>query len=272
MKEITIQKSQNIAIDILKKVADICDTYKLTYSLFYGTLIGAIRHNGYIPWDDDIDIIMPRPDFDKLIQLIKDNRSLIGDLQLFTSENSNYPYMIARVSDPRFMIKVDNEADYGMGVFIDIYPFDGMGKTKREARKIGFKGDLLSSMCFQATRNSFKIAHTTEIKKKFLKYPVYIISKILGVNFLKRQLINLSRQYSYNDSNFVGCVTWLSGGEKDIFKKEWLGEFKLHRFDKYEFYIPVKYDEILKHIYGDYMKLPPKNERIGHHDYKVYAK
>lgn len=272
-KELNIKETQAISLEILKTIADICEEQHLRYYLIYGTLIGAIRHKGYIPWDDDVDIMMPRPDYDKLLEYLYGNIDKYSNLKVFNHNvNKLYPYMITRISDIRYEIEMANEKSYGMGVFIDIYPFDGLGNTEKTAIKYGLKGDRLSSICYQATREHFALETTTSLMRKIIKYPFYLISKMIGKDIIQDKLESLARVKSYDESRYVGCVVWLSGGVKDIFKKEWFDEYVIVPYEKYEFRIPKEYDKILTHIYGDYMKLPSEKDRVGHHNYRVYKK
>ena len=100
-------------------------------------------------------------------------------------------------------------------------------------------------MCYQATRDHFAIETKTSIIRKIIKFPIYAIAKLIGKNYFQKKLQRLAGLKAYDKSKYIGCVVWLSGGE---------------------------YDKVLRHTYGDYMKLPPKEERIGHHYYKVYQK
>ena len=271
--EISIKETQRISLELLNVVANVCEEQHLRYALIYGTLIGAVRHQGYIPWDDDIDIMMPRPDYEKLLQYLKKHIGEYPHIQIFNpDECADYPYMITRISDNRYVIEVDNEKPYGMGVFIDVYPYDGLGNSKKEALKFGLKGDRLSSLCYQATRRRFAIETTTSNVRKILKYPVYLYAKLRGKEVFQRKLDKLAGIKEYDESNYVGCVVWLSWGEKDIFPRKWFEETILVNFDKYKFRIPKEYDALLRYEYGDYMKLPPEKERVGHHNYKVYKK
>ena len=268
-----IKEIQVVSLEILKTITDICEAQNLRYFLIYGTLIGAVRHKGYIPWDDDVDIMMPRPDYDKLLAYLYRNMDKYSNLEVFNHNiNKLYPYMITRISDIRYEIEMENEKSYGMGVFIDIYPFDGLGNTEKEAIKYGLKGDRLSSICYQATREHFALETTTSLIRKIIKYPFYLISKMIGKDIIQDKLESLARVKSYDESMYVGCVVWLSGGAKDIFKKEWFDEYVIVPYEKYEFRIPKEYDKILTHIYGDYMKLPSEKDRVGHHNYRVYKK
>lgn len=272
-QELTIRETQNISLEILHTISEICEAQNLRYCLIYGTLIGAVRHHGYIPWDDDVDIMMPRPDYDRLLTYLKAHIEEYPHLRVFNREECpEYPYMITRISDDRYVIETDNEQSYGMGVFIDIYPYDGLGKTKEESVRYGLKGDRLSSLCYQATRQRFAIENTTSTIRKILKFPAYLYAKARGKEYFQDKLEQLAGIKEYDTSEYVGCVIWLSWGEKDIFPRQWFDETMLMPFEQYQFRVPKKYDEVLRHEYGDYMQLPPEEDRIGHHFYKAYRK
>lgn len=271
MKELTMQELQAASLEILKTVTDLCEELNLRYALIYGTLIGAVRHHGFIPWDDDVDIMMPRPDYDKLLQFLSCHK--LPNLTLYNRQTCPpYPYMISRISDDRYILEMENEESVGMGVFIDIYPYDGLGKTKDEAIAFGLKGDRLSSLCYQATRKHFAIETTTATVRKIIKYPVFLVSKLIGKDFFQNKLEKLARVKDYAESEYIGCIVWLSWGEKDIFPRKWFDETIMMRFDQYQFRVPKYYDKVLRHEYGDYMQLPPEKDQIGHHYYKAYRK
>ena len=271
--ELSMHETQQIALEILHTVAEICEKLELRYFLVYGTLIGAVRHQGFIPWDDDVDIMMPRPDHDKLMEYFDGHIAAYPHLTVFNRKTCpEYPYMITRISDDRTEIRMENEKPFGMGVFIDIYPYDGLGNDKKEAVRFGMKGDRLSSLCYQASRDHFAIETTKSLWRKAVKYPVYLFCKALGKERFQDALEKLARVKPYDTSRFVGCVIWLSWGVKDMYLRKWFENYVYQPFEKYQFRIPAEYDRVLRHTYGDYMQLPPVEERTGHHYYKAYWK
>lgn len=169
----------------------ICEEQNFRYSLIYGTFIGSVRHHGYIPWDDDVDIMMPRRDYDWFLEYMKIHREEYSDWRIFNLEEcKEYPYMITRISDDRYIIKMENEKPYGIGVFIDIYPYDGLGTTEKEA---------------------------------------------VTYDYFQKKLNQLVKLKEYEDSNYIGCVVWLSGGKKEIFLRKWFDETVMVPFEKYQF-------------------------------------
>ena len=272
-RELTIGEIQAISLEILKKVTDLCVELDLRYYLVYGTLIGAIRHKDYIPWDDDVDIMMPRPDYDRLLAFLERHPERLEGLAVFNPETCPaYPYMITRISDGRYRLVMDNETEYGLGVFIDVYPYDGLGDTPEEALRYGLQGDRLSSLCYQATRKRYAVETTTSALRKLVKLPVFCLAKLCGKGLFQKKLAALARRKDYDKSEYVGCAVWLSGGEKDIFRRSWFDTYEEVPFGKYVFRVPGAYDAVLRHTYGDYMQLPPEKDRIGHHFYKVYER
>ena len=245
---LTMQDTQQIALEILHTVARICEEQDLRYYLVYGTLIGAVRHHGFIPWDDDVDIMMPRPDHDKLMEYLDVHIGEYPHLQVFNRKTCpEYPYMITRISDDRYEIRMENEKPFGMGIFIDIYPYDGLGNEQREAIRFGMKGDRLSSLCYQAGRDHFAIETTTSPLRKLIKYPVYLLCRMCGKERFQDALEKLARVKPYDTYTYMP-------------------------FEQYSFRVPAAYDKVLRHTYGDYMQLPPEKDRVGHHYYKAYRK
>lgn len=271
---LSMEEIQAVSLEILKFVADICDENQLTYSLAYGTLLGAVRHKGFIPWDDDIDIWMPRPDYEKLEKIFSERVEEFLPYKMYNRKVvKKYPYMITRICDDRYVIETENEDSCGMGIFVDIYVVDGLGNSREEADKIIKKSSRLSSMMFLSTRKYFSKGLTEGKIARLLKYPIYLLAKIMGKDFWAKRIENIVSMYDWDTCSYVGCAIW--GGRliyTGIAPKDYYCKLIKCQFGQYEFFIPERYDEILTKRYGDYMALPPEDKRVYHHLFKAYKK
>lgn len=270
-RKLSITEVQTVALEILKKITDICEKNGLRYFLAYGTLIGAVRHQGFIPWDDDVDIMMPCKDYEKLCKYFVDNANNLLPLQMMNDETvQDYPYMIARVSDSRYKLSVVNEKSYGIGIFIDIFPLYGLGNDFDTAKRIIYKGKRLSSLIFLSTRCYFHKGMTKSLLKTVVKLPAFIYAKLCGQKYFVDRSLKLIGKYNYDESEYVGCTVWPV--YRDFYEKSLLTESIYIPFEKYQFRVPREYKKILTQLYGDYMQFPPEKERIAHHLYTAYLK
>lgn len=270
---LSMQQIQQESLKILDVISQLCDRLGLRYYLAYGTLIGAIRHQGFIPWDDDIDIMMPREDYHALLNYLQEHQEEIAPLKAFSNYNCpDYPYMIARVSNTDYVLDVHNEKPYGLGLFIDIYPMDGMGNTEEEFTALKTKASRYSSLCFLSTRLRCEKGNTKSKLKRLIKFPAFLFAKLYGKKRCMRKLESMARKCSYDKSQYVGCLVWGSDGVKGVFPKDWFETTAEVSFEGRTFHAPVGYDQVLRRLYGDYMQLPPEEDRIAHHFYQAYHK
>lgn len=271
MEELTLRQMQEGALNILKKLDGICREQGLRYFLFYGTLIGAIRHKGFIPWDDDLDVAMPRPDFDKLVEYCRRHRQELQPMQLMTvDDNPRYVYPIARFSDTRYRVKYQGIRDYGLGLFVDIYPLDGCGDTEEEARAWVQQPmrDVKFINCCAADR-------FTPSRRGWLHTPAKLAgfawARLHGSAHYIHRIEAWARQKDYEKCRYVGCTVWDTNWNI-VFPREELEKTLYVPFEDGEFPIPAGYDRMLRHTYGDYMTPPPPEQRIGQHFYTVWPK
>jgi lipopolysaccharide cholinephosphotransferase len=266
IKELTLKEIQEGSYKVLCKIKEICDNNEIHYFLFYGTLLGAIRHDGFIPWDDDIDVIMPRPDYEKFIQFCKNHSKELGNFKLLHySTSKKYIYPIARFIDSNYTIQYNDAKDYGLGLFVDIYPIDG-----RNPHDITFEKDLKLKIKWINLCGSKKFIPSKKWYKNLRKFPAFLISRFLNLNKLIKKIDQKAQKYPFDTSSIVDCMAWDFGSF--IFKKEWLNISTTHLFCSDYFCVPKDYSLILSQNYGDYMQLPPLEERIGHHFYSAYKK
>ncbi|MEL3911690.1 LicD family protein [Treponema pedis] len=271
MQELSLKEIQEESLKILKLVDNICREQGFTYCLFYGTLIGAVRHNGFIPWDDDIDIAMPRNDYERLKQYFIVNKEKLMPYVYFDPDtNKDYPYMLARICNLEFKIETQNEYDSGMGVFIDIYPLDVVHNNHFKRLHIAYKAKFLSSLYVMKSRKSF-------LRKKkwyynILQYLVYIFTFFYTKDSIYKQQLKLIDISKNHTSDLLSCIIWPDWIFKNFYKKSDIEDVIDWEFEKCFFKIPRNYDKILTNDYNDYMQLPPEKDRIAHHFYKVYRK
>lgn len=270
MKELTLREIQLGELGVLKKLKEICEDQGLRYFLFFGTLLGAIRHKGFIPWDDDVDVGMPREDYEKLLGYFRENSDALLPFRLMHfSTNENYIYPIARICDTRYQVDYSETKEYGLGLFIDIYPFDGWGDTEEDGERIYRQAAADRSKVFLSGLEHFVPSHSAAWRTP-IKWVAYQIAKLHPANFYAKKLDNFAKRTPYENSRYVGCTNWADSPRQRVDKT--LLETISWRFEDEDFAIPVGYDAILRKEYGDYMQLPPEEDRVGHHYYKAYRK
>ena len=274
MKEMTVKDVQKLSLDILKDVHEFCTNNGIKYSLSGGTLLGAIRHDGFIPWDDDIDIQMPRPDYNKFVRSYYSSNGY----KVFSCEVDGFEktrLRLAKVCDVEKSIvdlgplKWTNET---IGVGIDIEPCDGAPDNIKEAEKFIKRLINLSRKknCYAAKYISWReITKYKSMSKRFK----FSISKILSPLFTDKWWLKYmahQSKYDYSSSDFF--IASPHYGMREWQPKKNMENFELHKFEDSEFYIMSGWDANLKSLYGDYMKLPPEDKRVTHDFNRYYWK
>lgn len=255
MDKINILKQEELKI--LDYVTEICEKNNLKYFLDFGTLIGAIRHEGFIPWDDDIDISMPYDDYCKFIKIctqMNDN----SDFFIQTSETDIEYYQFfakMRKKNTTFLEKDAKFLNYNKGIYIDIFPLESTSKIG-----IIFKIKLVLAVTLNKIcvfiKNPFPFIPFT--LAKFIRKIFYPV-KAKYINKIIRCLLKNSKE-----KNYFFCLD--NGFNFDaIFKKYILSNYKNNKFEGKDYKIPSEYNIYLSKIYGNYMELPPKNMRINPH-------
>lgn len=260
MKENYNSKLKEELLDILNFFDKICKDNNLKYYLGGGTLLGAIRHNGFIPWDDDIDVYMPREDYNKLLKIKIDNKSFWIDTYKTNKNNWNI-YSKIRKKNTSFYEKGIPLSIKNQGIWIDIFPIDNTKNTKFSFLKI-------RKRIVEVSKNILlykNINHETKPKKLFYKLAIYI-PKIIIFN-----ICNFVMQIE-NDKNNKYLISF--GSRYDIDKqlhlKEKILPLKKHLFEENKYPIPNDFNYMLTKIYGkEYMKLPSKEKQVTHYPVMV---
>ena len=274
-RELTLQEIQYEMFNVLQKLAILFEELNLTYFLAYGTLLGAVRHQGFIPWDDDVDLWVPREDYEKFIMYFEHNVKELLPLKLTVRKNTkNYIYAIARVIDTRF--EFENEIKQAKmfegGIFVDIYPLDNYGNDLKE-------GIRLSKYFNNLNRNYYIYVNKFSTGNCFKKVGIviwhYFLHLIYGKNYslhIEKKCYEYLKNHTKKEDYYIGVPIWDFRMPPVQYRKEWFRKkIKLNFMGK-EFYVPVDYDKILKLMYGEYMELPPAEQRHPTHKYKIYRR
>lgn len=267
MRELELEEIRNIQLDILKRVAGFCDEHCLKYFLYYGTLLGAVRHKGYIPWDDDIDIAMPRPDYEKLILNFS---RFHEDYEIFdNSVQDNYALPFSKISCKKTKIIELSDMNFNnLGVNIDVFPLDGLPNSQKIQKSFLRRIKILRTI---HTIKSVKYNN----QRLFYKNVILFIGKIIFYFYKSKKIttsiMNEALSYDFDKCSEVGCVVW-GYGSREIMKKCYFDKSVKLEFEGELYNTPFEYDKVLQRIYGDYMELPPIDKRKSHHDLTVYLK
>ena len=265
MKPISQNEARQIMLDILDDVSSFCDNHGLKYYLAFGTLIGAIRHQGFIPWDDDIDIEMPRPDLERFIRLYEKT----GKYAICSHKDPNSFLFHTKIYHSG-TVKIEEGVDYNkytpLGVDIDIFPIDGQPDRSHEKR---FRHEI-DSIIFLHKLNALHYSSTANtLKAKFAK----LLMRPLKKKFFVDVYTKLVRRYDFDSSEYVG---YMSPFECERYKvrhnKKVYDNRKKMMFEGKEYWGPDAYDEYLTSIYGDYMQLPPIEKQKSHHKSNIFWK
>ncbi len=259
---ITVEAQKKISLDILVNVAEFCDKHGLKYYLSYGTLLGAVRHKGYIPWDDDIDIQMPRADYNKLISLYNKEKTA-ENYELLDPYCKRALLPFAKIVDNN-TVKTEPTLDYRngyVGVDIDIFPMDGIPADEDE-----FDGWFNDMLKIYRSHQRCVMESKSSLKRKIMVPLFRILSG--GKNRFLKKAAAMHRKYPYDECEYIGSIEFLYSYKSDKLKKEWFSGTCEMAFEGYTFKAPSGYHEILTCMYGDYMTPPEVPET--HHTNKAY--
>ncbi len=269
MQELNENQVKEVEYGLLCAIADVCSREGITFSLVGGTLLGAVRHQGFIPWDDDIDIAMPRADYERFFTFC--SNSDLGFVCECAEINPAYGGLSGKVFDPRTEIAdpFAPRGDYKMGVYIDVYPIDGFGNSLPEAQALLRKKRLAKAFQVSSNWGRYNKSLTHSILYEPPRLLLYAASRLLNPNKLAKDLNASFSERSLNDCAYGGVFSG-SYGQREIMPSSVFTSFIDMRFEGRSFPVFEKYDEYLNNIYGDYMKLPPVEKRVSRHDFKAY--
>lgn len=251
-QEISLEERKQIQIEMLTEIDNFCRKNNLRYSLAYGTLIGAIRHKGFIPWDDDVDIMMPLPDMIRFKQIFKSDSLYYCDVDT----NRNYHYSFSRIVHKKSFSKYGLAA-VSFGICIDLYPVLGLPDNYEKINNFFNRASIYLK---------FRLL-CLKIKNCLYKYlPLH---NIFSFSRVMKRYRNILFQYPYETTKFY----FSNGGELDMIN---VFDFDLFEslidvdFEGHKFRSILRYDDYLRHRYGNYLQLPPVEQQVPYHDAHYY--
>lgn len=265
MKELSYSDLRTIQIDILKFVNGFCQRNGIRYSLAYGSLLGAVRHKGYIPWDDDIDIAMLRDDYERFS--LEFNK-IESPYHFYDCRNDKDVHIgFGKVADTRTII-IEGADTKNLGVAIDVFPIDNLYDTLEESIRY-YKSFNLPKMILV-----LKCRRIADVRS-WWKKPLFGLAKLclfwIPLHLIPLRMTRKLLKNTNNNSKYVGLVLGTSTKVTNIVKRRMWSTFSDIEFEGHKFMTISAQDDYLKNEYGDYMQLPPEKDRVPKHDfYKMY--
>ena len=244
-------------LQILLTIDRVCREHDLKYYCWAGTMLGAVRHKGFIPWDDDMDICMPRPDYDRF--MYHAHEWLPQPLEALSIETSaTFPGGFGKVVDSSTTLIERGHSDYVAGIYIDVFPIDGAPVSKPARWLAVTRYKLLDKLLYFLHRNPYKHGHGPN------SWPVLLIQRLFSHEWARRQLRAAYLAYDYEQSDYV--IDY-DDGVKGVMLKTLLGRPQLVTFEGHLVMGLEHADEYLRQKYGDYMVVPPHNNQRQHNFY-----
>lgn len=267
MKLIELDELKKIQLEILSSVHEFCVSKNIHYSLAYGTLIGAIRHKGYIPWDDDIDIMMPRDDYERFLDTFN---GTYCNLDVLSPNDNKYFYApYANVIRTDTVLIENRKAKKGCsGIKIDVFPIDSVPNDKSDRVKMYQR--VHTYQLYIGLKNTV-LSYQTTLLSKMAGLFMHVVGKFLPLGAMLNNFALKSNEKNAN-SDWVNNIVWCTAGEKASFRKTDIAEYVDVSFEGFEFKALSGYEYFLKAHYGDYMQLPPVEQRQPKHDFMAYWK
>lgn len=254
--KLSLRDIQLAELKILDYFDEICREQGLRYSLAGGSLLGAVRHKGFIPWDDDIDVCMPRADYEAFVKTFQERAHVRYELYA----NNVTPFV--KLLDKS--IQVSSPHEETKYLWMDIFPVDGLPDSYEKSLR-HYKKALryIKMICWPGLKN-YSGSHSV-----FLAALIHFYIKIFTKARAAKHLISLAQKYSFDSSKFIGCVVWGLYGIGERMLKSEFEKFVDVEFEGHTFKAMSCWDSYLTGIYGDYMQLPPEEKRITH-GFKAY--
>lgn len=265
MKEILIDELKSLQIDILADVHNFCVNNGIEYSLAYGTLLGAVRHKGYIPWDDDIDIMMRRDDYENFIKIYHHDYYSVVD----TSTSIDYYLPFAKICDDRTMMIEQSTQKKPIGVYVDVFPVDNIPDSDKELDRM-----FLKKKCWNIVYmlKIVAIDRNRSLYKNLILAMSHFLLVIIPMKLVVSKMKSISKRYQTVTTNRRAVFVFWNNMKRWVLPKALFDRYSEITFEGMTYKTISEVDTYLKAMYGDYMQLPPEDKRVSHHSFKAYWK
>lgn len=262
MNYLTIEEIHAALLEVLVEFDRVCTENGLRYSLAYGTLLGAIRHKGFIPWDDDVDVIMPRPDYEKLHELLALGKANLGeDFGYSEDRGSKAEYPFVKLMHKGYTVKSTTHIEVPY-LWIDVFPADGMPETEKARKKLD-KREKFHVFSVVISRWFCPADNFAGKVLRVLGSPFYLLWRLIfGRRRAIKRINRIATAIPFEGSTLCDCVCW--GPIRAYMPTHYFDELTTTDFEGHRFSVFSAWDEFLTMRYGDYMTPPPENKRETH--------
>lgn len=268
MREITQEELKKLLVEELQFLDYICKSNNIRYYLGYGTALGSVRHKGFIPWDDDIDICIYRNDVKKLYKVI--NESGTSYKMCYVGLDKDYYLPLPKLINTNTVLSQKNQRERApIGVYIDLFILDNVPTDPRKKAKFYNRLDFLQK-CWSYVQHKRVFNHSL---RGYIMTLLYRASKMINPRFFALALDKAAGKFRGIETNDIGSMSYtVYGRVKETISKTVFGNGKDGIFESGTYPLPSDIDSYLKNFYTNYMKLPPEDQRVLHHEADIYWK
>lgn len=265
--QLTLDEYKEEVKKVLAAIHDICGRNSIPYFIAYGTMLGAVRHKGFIPWDDDIDIIMTRDAYERFCEILPEET---GDYYVLSGDTSPYYYFyFSRVCSRTAALKLRGILDLDdLGPFVDIFILDKTSEdpTERAAHNKEVMA-LNQKIKYALPARYYRTLPPKRRRRMLLNLPRRINAKLIhGFKKIRKEREEIIQRYRESDSRLY-TTSYDPIQERCLYYQDEIEDLVLTDFEDIKVYMPAAYDALLTRRYGDYMQLPPAEQRITHHHF-----